>query len=132
MHERVSPSGNHRLVVVTAPLSVQPGDGDRDVDPLGVWDVNPVDVSVVTPATWGSDIVEAPQWPHGLLETNALSEARRFSIFPGIPDPRDASHFTIRFDGDGSVGTIEGWLRDDDTVTFKVVGAPPWAYRDPE
>jgi hypothetical protein len=52
-------------------------------------------------------------WEHGEVSFSAVGFYR---FYPGQPDPADASHFTIRYDVDGVPNTIDGWLRDNDTV----------------
>lgn len=39
-------------------------------------------------------------------------------LYEGRPDPADRSHFTIDYELDGVRGTIDGWLRDDGTLTL--------------
>lgn len=45
-------------------------------------------------------------------------------LYAGQPDPADASHFTIRYESKGSGGTIDGWLRDGDSVKLQVRDGP--------
>ena len=39
-------------------------------------------------------------------------------VLAGVPDPADASHFTIDYVHNNLAGTIDGWLNDDDSVTL--------------
>jgi hypothetical protein len=40
-------------------------------------------------------------------------------IYAGQLDPEDASHFTIDYEARGRRHTIDGWLRDDETVLLE-------------
>ena len=56
-----------------------------------------------------------------------LQEFDKLRLFAGQPDPADGSHFTIAYELGGRPGTIDGFLRDDDTIHLvpregKVVG----------
>jgi len=45
-------------------------------------------------------------------------------IYAGQPDPADASHFTIRYQMWGQDDVLDGWLRDDDTVSLVARKSP--------
>jgi hypothetical protein len=47
-----------------------------------------------------------------------------FSLFDGVPDPADASRFTIGYSLRGQAGTIEGRIDNNDAVTFRVLAGP--------
>lgn len=40
-------------------------------------------------------------------------------LYVGQPDPADDSHFTIKYEYIDRGGTIDGWLKDDDTVVLE-------------
>jgi hypothetical protein len=41
---------------------------------------------------------------------------RSLRWYAGQPDPADPAHFTIRYEINGTPGTVDGWLSDDDHV----------------
>jgi hypothetical protein len=51
--------------------------------------------------------------------TFQLSIDKPLKLYAGQPDPKDASHFTIRYTAGEEEGFIDGWLQDDDTVKLK-------------
>lgn len=53
-----------------------------------------------------------------------LREDDTLRLYAGQPDPADLSHFTITYDLNGQRGTIDGWLKPDDTVTLDVRDGP--------
>ena len=137
MHERTSPAGNRRLVVMYGslrrdvhelPAGVKPW-MPKNVQPSS-WKIPVPLVYVYDPATLSTDLREVYHVSVGFDEWGVygLAESVQFEIFPGQPDSHDPSHFTIRFQADDKTGAIEGWLRDDNTIKFKVTGAPGWAY----
>jgi hypothetical protein len=50
--------------------------------------------------------------------------SQRLRLLAGQADPSDESHFTIPYETPAGAGTIEGWLRPDDTVRLKVTTGP--------
>jgi hypothetical protein len=112
---RTSPAGNQRLVTVTLG-DVSNGDG-ADAMPFVQFIFSP---QVETLATLFEP--PAPVGPTGAFALNRLelfsTPGDRLRILEGRPDPADASHFTIDYVHNGVPGTIDGWLNDDDTVTF--------------
>jgi hypothetical protein len=50
----------------------------------------------------------------------------RFHLFAGQPDRSDASHFTIGYEIDGLKGTIDGYMRNTDSVKLQVRDGPPF------
>ena len=51
-------------------------------------------------------------------------QAGTLRFFAGQPDPADPSHFTVQYEIDGAPGTIDGWLKGDDTVRMEVRDGP--------
>jgi hypothetical protein len=102
LHERTSPAGNRRLVRITGYMLAFPGG---------------LDYAVIRPAS----LFHSPE----LLNRSWLSLGRSYvpvTLHHGQPDPKDSSHFTIDFvcTEKKSRGTLDGWLKDDDTVDFKI------------
>jgi len=69
--------------------------------------------------------------------TVRLNMLDRFTVYSGQADPTDESHFTISYTVNGEVGTIDGWLRDDDHIELRprvgsVVHENRWDYWDPQ
>jgi hypothetical protein len=133
MHERVSPGGHRRLVVVEAPTDV---DFQFRRFPLipAAW------FGSLKPITF-SNAAEEINFGYNLLKDDSqelrgrdLPDAKRdrdrhlktpLRIFFGQPDHKDASHFTINYEVGAEPGVIDGWLRDDDAVILQAHG--PWA-----
>ncbi len=46
------------------------------------------------------------------------------TIYAGQADPNDNSHLTLKYILNGAEGTIDGWLRSDDTVRLTVRNGP--------
>jgi hypothetical protein len=106
LHERISPGGHRRLVfvesIMTNALAITAGFIPR----------------VIVPGTPWSPARE-------LTMANQIHFSGRYieaQFYFGQPDPSNASHFTIDFDvkESGRHGTIDAWLNDDETVTFKL------------
>ncbi|HEV2294202.1 MAG TPA: hypothetical protein VGR35_10115 [Tepidisphaeraceae bacterium] len=53
----------------------------------------------------------------------------KLQYYAGQSDPADRSHFTIEYAINGERGTIDGWLRMDDTVDLVVRDGPAVADR---
>jgi hypothetical protein len=125
LHERTSPAGHRRLVVI-----------DLHVDWFKDGAIVSLDKAVAKPATWRSDPawVAPTQRPEDAALTRDLTARhtvlsvpfdRPFQLFPARADPADASRFTIDFRRADQSGVIDGQLRDDDTVALDVRGAAP-------
>jgi hypothetical protein len=106
--ERRPPSGKRRLVIIRGAMPT---------------------ISLL-PHLTGS-VIQAPDLTHGL---RWLNQAQSFSysgratvatLGPGVADPADPSHLTITYvvDGTNQTGTIDVYLRDDDTLQFQLRGA---------
>lgn len=109
MHRRHSPGGNERLVAVQFGES----GGGRSADPLGRLSLTPY---VPLPGTLVRPRAGAATLSAGLDMCRTPGTTTR--LFEGRIDPADPSHFTIDYVHDGTAGTIDGWLNDDDTVTL--------------
>ena len=109
---RTSPAGNERLVSVS--FSEVPS---YDEVFFEQYIFSP---TVETPATLfkpASPAVMTGAFAMNRLELFA-APGDRLRVMEGRPDPADTSHFTIDYVHNGVAGTIDGWLNDDDTVTF--------------
>jgi len=105
LHERVSPAGHRRLV---------------RVEPLLANALSPAlgyDVTLTVPGSVWAE-------PRGVGKAQLLNYSGQYvpaEFFFGQVDPNDASHFTIEYAVRGQPrGTVDAWLRDDDTVVFKL------------
>jgi hypothetical protein len=89
-------------------------------------------VTLVEPgAPWRAPrIISAPRYPN-----TAWHQAPYADATFAQPDPNDPSHFWFDFTVNTRrfvqpyTGTVDAWLNDDDTVTFKLRG--PAATRNP-
>jgi hypothetical protein len=107
MHERKSPNGTVRLVVVerTAGLAEPPlFIVDFDVDAFAIEPGRITHPPRFLPAIWGVDVLYSPG-PH-----------RDVRIYAGQVDPADASHFAIRYESGGQTKIADGKLGDDGQV----------------
>lgn len=104
MHERISPAGHRRLVVVES-LQFYPD-----------WSL--LEAYPCVPAT-------------GMPKTRLQPGERKalqhppMKIFAGQIDPFDASHFTIDYELNGERGVIDGWLVNDREVNLEFRNKPP-------
>ena len=104
LHERISPGGHRRLLRVqcvgdNALMLPNVGFASYVIEPAGLW---------------------AQPKSHSASVGDQSGKYAHAEIFFGQPDPSDASHFWIDFTVNERRGTIDGWLRDDDTVSFKL------------
>jgi hypothetical protein len=103
LHERVSPCGHRRLVVVELHRMNNQVLGLPRVFTVGSLLSFPKESSKVSDA-WGFQ-----------------PEAQHYRVYDPQPDRSDASHFSFRYDYEGFTGlTVDGWLRDDDAVALQV------------
>jgi hypothetical protein len=104
MHERTSPGGTRRLVIVSG-LWTNALDLEKYTDAIAI----PV-ASVFDTLT--------PQ-----MRTQTMSQYSgayvQADLHPGIADPADASHFTIPYDAENTPHVLHGYLQDDGTVRFR-------------
>jgi hypothetical protein len=136
MHERVSPAGHYRLVLVGTPTdkafsfqrqAIIPASWfgspalpplTRLADRINVdFDCDPLQDDSAE-ERFSSDRTNLERGRDHLLRT-------AFRVFVGQPDPKDASHFTIRYEVGAEQGIIDGWLGDDDAIRLQARG--PWA-----
>jgi len=105
LHQRQNSRGERRLVVVEGWLM-------RGVSPFALRaSVLRQTSPFATPRIVGSpQLVMLP----ALLEL----ESKHLRWHAGQIDSADAAHFTIGYEINGKPCIVDGWLRDDDTVTF--------------
>ena len=107
LHERQSAGGERRLVVVEA-ISTFHMKGSEEGMALSVLVVRPG--TGLSPPEIRSDSAHYPPIIYG----------KTLRIYAGQVDPGDPSHFSIRGESDGKAFVIDGWLRDDDTVSIDI------------
>ena len=117
-HERTSPAGNRRLLMVLLPST-----GGKDWVRGDILDEQ-LQVFVLPSISWHDPL---PPWRGGMLSipysSRALVPPQR--MYAGVPDPVDPSQFSIKYEWpDGVAGFLDGRLHDDDQVTFKVRPGP--------
>lgn len=112
MHQRTSRGGTTRLVVVLAQLH----DHDEPSRPRVSLDVLDAESPKAIVHDMGEELWIDP-WA-GVI-ARSLQTPLENRIFSGVHDPADASHFTIDYILWGISDTIDGWLRDDGTVSLR-------------
>lgn len=110
LHERTAPNGRQRLVCIALVHS----NGDFADCSTGL-------------RSYKATTIQSTKLP---FPANRISEScgsareilswpePQIRIYAGQPDPADASHFTIRYEMWGQSDILDGWLRDDDSVTL--------------
>jgi hypothetical protein len=116
-HERTSPSGQHRLVVLQLGGNLT-NSGDRHLFS-----------QIFEPNLFGGrKIAEGYPWTgRQLMEEGSVTDTLLLAwrIYPGLPDPRDGSHFTIDYETkDHKRGTIDGWLQDNAVIRLSARPGP--------
>jgi hypothetical protein len=112
LHERRSRGGGRRLVAVDFQRA-QGWAGDQLTAIVRVFEPS-------AGFSWARLLTNSAQ----NLSSEPL-EWKRLRIFSGQPDGGDESHFTIGYLADGKAGTIDGWLRADDSVVLEVHSDAP-------
>jgi hypothetical protein len=104
LHERTSPSGARRLVVVlsdfmtdTRPKFIVGYDVDAFAHGQATWSQPPTE----DVCCWDIDVIDSvyPTPPH-------------VRVFAGQVDAADSTHFTIRYEIDGVAKVVDGYLQD--------------------
>ena len=117
VHERQSPSGERRLVVVSSDFN------PRMSPPLFIIGYD-LQVIALAPATWSRPMRYVPQPIRLSVTTSPPPIPPKLKIFAGQADPGDASHFTIRYEMYAQEGLLDGWLRDGGRIEVKVRTGP--------
>jgi hypothetical protein len=77
--------------------------------------------AIVKPGDWNVP----PRWDgNSAFLRDGFQYARRLRFYSADLDPHDASRFSVRYEMDGGVGTIDGKLEDDASVSLKVRDGP--------
>lgn len=113
LHGRRSPAGHERLVDVQTHDGFAQPDGTRDV---------PLCYGVYTLATWHAG--SRPNMASFIPPHVVLSQQDHWQVFADQPDLSDESHFRIGYAINGQRGTIEGWLQDDERLSFHIKDGP--------
>lgn len=149
LHRRRSPAGHYRLVRVDFSSSLCLGSGGTFTTFCTLGGTSTKPASAVrkphefTPGSGALDV----RWDTDMR----LNNRSFFRFYTGRPDPADQSHFTIDYEVGNAVnwsissdpaptptvihGTIDGWLRDDETILLKPRGGKvtgnTWSLNDP-
>jgi hypothetical protein len=111
LHERQSPAGHQRLVILT----YHP---ETDTFTSNFIEDYNYDAEAITPATLRSQ----PSVPLRSFGLDVMSSWPRHPplarMYAGQPDPVDPSHFTIRYQMWGQEDVLDGRLDDNDNVTI--------------
>ncbi|MCC7351941.1 MAG: hypothetical protein IT446_15380 [Phycisphaerales bacterium] len=114
LHQRQTPDGRNRLVAVEL-LTVRSIGAARALD-FSVRVIEPGYLSPPKDLSAGSGLV---------LGRVIVSSQSALRLFAGQNDPDNPSHFIIEYQEDDSRHrTIDGWLRDDDTVALEPRDTP--------
>jgi len=114
MHERVSASGHHRLILIDCGHPVH---RSRPIATITGWEGNR---SALTPICLTDRFVTESLEEFSLPpEDVRISHSPQLRVYAGQPDLIDAAHFTIRYQMWGQEDILDGRLNDDDTVTLK-------------
>jgi hypothetical protein len=111
LHERVSPAGHRRLVMVRYIPET------NTFNPYFLAGFN-YDTKAITPAT----MTKPPAQPMRGYAIDVISTwpkvPPKVRMYCGTIDPADASHFTIRYEFWGKSDTLDGYLGDNDNITI--------------
>jgi len=105
MHERTAPSGHRYLIVLI-------GEGPATTfDYAGQLCVGSYSF---VPGNWSSEPARSgnngPFWSASMWQSNLKPE--RLRIYAGQADPEDASHFTVRYEFEGKMEIMDGFVDD--------------------
>jgi hypothetical protein len=117
LHERMTPSGQRRLVVVEVWLRWPVGTG-RQVLQLNNYVIRPRAMAA------RPEIANNAVFCYPVEEFSSLASTDRVRLFAGQPDASDPTHFTIGYAVNGKTGTIDGWLTNVDRVNLQVRDGP--------
>jgi len=114
LHQRQTPGGQSRLVAVEL-LTVRSIGTARALD-LSVRVIEPGYLSPPRDLSAGAGLV---------LGRVIVSAERSLRLYAGQSDPDNPSHFVMEYqEDDGRHRTIDGWLREDDTVILEPRDTP--------
>jgi hypothetical protein len=122
MHRRRSPGGHDRLVRIDFAHTCAVMNGDAEIFSFDASVFRPAGIYTRPDPLWrGSDLF-------GTWNRTLWHDKGYFRFFSGTADPADPSHFTIGYDvalvhdlqaNPVLHGTIDGWLRDDDSILLR-------------
>src|SRR5258706_6104137 len=113
VHELRRPDGSPRLIAVEVdqPVSTKLAGIMPSTFPLQF------DSSVLIPG----GVLSRPRFRfNGSWLAFDLRKQQHFRLKAGQLDAANPAHFTIGFNHDGGSGTIDGWLRDDDSILMEL------------
>ena len=111
LHERISPSGHHRLVFVRY-------FPETDTFTSSFIQGYNIEQLVLTPQTLTHPVVFAPRTYVIRVLSGVPAHPPLVRMYGGQPDPADPSHFTVRYQMWGKEDVIDGRLDDQDQVTL--------------
>ena len=111
LHELVSHSGNHRLVMVR----YQPETNTFNPEFIAGYNY---DTHAIVPAMLRMPPVATPRGYAISVVSTWPRVAPKVRMYCGEVDTKDASHFTIRYAFWGKSDTLDGYLDDQDNVTL--------------
>jgi hypothetical protein len=122
LHERWTPAGKHRVVLVEANvmLSAQDVYLDLSVQLFGAGSIpHPIfTVLIIHPADGVHVQGEIPGFPGVLASVARVHYGSDFELLAGRPDPLDPSAFLFDLRNGEKTITIRGRIRDDDALTL--------------
>ena len=116
LHELRNGKGESRLVEIEGGIPRWVLDGPL---PAGSRQSFALWCRVMRPAGVFSDPRELSMTPFQ-VQCDSYSPTDRLKWYAGHVDPNDTSHLTIDYELNGNSFTVDGWLRDDDTVALKI------------
>lgn len=112
VHSRQRPDGTERLVA----LGFDPGG-------FIFGETTPFRTVVLTPADWNHALpCTASAKAFGFIFT--VPPDQPLKLYAGQADPLDATHFTVEYETPAGKGTVDGYLKDDDSVNLKIRSGP--------
>lgn len=129
MHERVAPTGEHRLVMLDYFPMATPKWAYVQVD-VRLFDpgsmLHPQLKDVTVHQVQGTRIDgTVPGWPGAMSVLAQVDWGHSFELSVGRPDPADASQFLFDYTLDGHAGQIIGKLISGDSVSFRTADGSP-------
>jgi hypothetical protein len=116
VHELRRKDGERRLVAVEMPP--WPSNAFKGKSPLLL-----LDATVVAPGGFWSRprVLASYRWSTWLTDGTSVADDS-LQLYGGVPDPNDPTHFTIAFTYAQRQHTIDGWLKNDDSVLLELRG----------
>ena len=109
-HERKTPKGKPLLVLVSYECN------------LMVWPACTFGTRELK--TWKLDPPPAMHGLAGCMDARPDPNRRRLTLYAGQPDENDPTHFTIAYRAAGQPGMIDGYVRDDESISITVRDGP--------